>query len=276
MENQLFLFFFTFMNSRLLLLLLPLPASGFFLRGNSLWPAVVEDVCEATRGAPMLCPVGLYLPSNQCFPAVHNSSLTEAEEEKNCVTVLTCNIHLSCASQAPWALAVLVNVLCPSLPCAKMPPSSSSSADVLLPASHTSCVWPSCILHPFGAFLPFSRTNRTSLDFPLSHCLSAWGMMCGGHEPSARSALGQQRGTAEFFQLIYVCAYTHPAFICRLTNGISAKLRASSIYSFRICVCELPSLLGFSLLTEDGILVNFFFFNSSLFQASLFKNFQQI
>lgn len=90
--------------------------------------------------------------------------------------------------------------------------------------------------------------------------------MCGGHAPRASSALGQQGGTAEFFQLIFTCAYTHRdglrtlAFICRLTNGISTKLRASSIYSFKICVCELPSLLGFPLLTEEGILVNLFFF----------------
>lgn len=149
---------------------------------GSWWPAV-EDVFEATCGAPMLCPVGLYLPSNQCFPAVQTAFQQcdrswRRKSSCDCAYVPFYNVHLSCASQASRACAVLVYSMsscCPHVPCAKMPPSSPSPAAVLLPASHTSCVWPNCILYPFGAFLPFARTN---LVFPLPHCCPAWGMWC--------------------------------------------------------------------------------------------------
>lgn len=212
-----------------------------------------------------MCPVGLCLPSNQCFPAVHNSSLTGAEEGKTssgCAYVPFYNVHLSCASQASWARAVLVSDMCPSPACAKMPPSSSSPAEVLLPASHTSCVWPHFILFQhFGAFLP---SVRTALDFPPPRCHLAWGMDGVWWDALGVSpALGQQGGTPDFFSTDIHCVYTpwaglrNPAFICKFT---SAKLRASSIYSFRMCVGEFLSLLGFPLLTEESILVIFFFF----------------
>lgn len=180
-----------------------------------------EDAFETTCDAPMLCPVGVYLPSNQCFSGVHYSSLTEAEEGKKLSVLMYVSIMSTFPVPARHHELVLsfVSGMCLNPPCSKMPPSSSSSADVLLPASHTLCVWHRCILHPFGACLPFARTN---LEFLLPHCRPNWGMVCGGHAPRASSALGQQGGTAEFFQLIYICAYTHwaglrsPAFISRL------------------------------------------------------------
>lgn len=167
----------------------------------------LEDVFEATSGAPVFCPVGL------CLQTMLSSSTSQQSDRSwrrrkscGCAYVPFYNVHLSCATQASWAGAVLVSGTCPSSPWAKMPLSSSSPADVLLPASHTSCGRTHFILHSFGAFLPFTKTN---LDLPLPHCCPAWGMVCDSHAPRASSALGQQGGTAEFFQLIYMCVYTH-------------------------------------------------------------------
>lgn len=218
----------------------------------------------------MLCPVGLYLPSNQCFPVVQTAFQQCDRNWRNCVPFY--NVHLSCASQTSWACAVLVYSMsscCPHVPCAKMPPSSPSPADVLLPASHTSCVWPNFILHPVGAFLSISPICQDKSGLSSATLLPCLGDGVWWPCTKASSALGQQGDRAEFFQLIYMCVCTHwagltnPAFICRLT---SAKLRVSSIHSFRICVCEFPSLLGFPLLTEESILVIYLFIFKIIFK----------
>lgn len=99
-------------------------------------------------------------------------------------------------------------------------------------------------------------------------------MVCGGMHWGPALLWDSREAHLIFFLLIYMCVYTpwaglrNPAFICKFT---SAKLRASSIYSFRMCVGEFLSLLGFPLLTEESILVIFFFLILVFFEFSFSK-----
>lgn len=107
---------------------------------------------------------------------------------------------------------------------------------------------------PFWSIPPTCQDSYGLSSAVLAPC---WGGLCP-KAPRASSALGPQRGTADVFSAdMCVCTPTPaglrtPAFICRLTNGIFAKLRTSSIYIFRACVyMSFLQLLDFLLLTED-------------------------
>lgn len=158
-------------------------------------------------------------------------------------------VHLFHASQTTWTRALLVSGTSPSLHSAELPPSSFSPAKVLLPTCHALCVCPYCTLLPFGAFPQFIMTI---LGSPLLCWLPAReGCVVPMHRGPAL-LWDQREAQLIIFQLICRCAHPHwaclktPAFVCRLTNRITAKLRTSSIYVSGVCVLvSFPHCLTF-------------------------------
>lgn len=134
------------------------------------------------------------------------------------------NVHCSRASQTSWTHAPLVSATSTSPCSAALPPSSSCPARCA--PAYVSCFVCLSLLCPSS----FCQDNSGLSYAALAPC---WGGLRGARALRASSALGPQ---LVFFQLIHVCA--HPqwaglkvsAFICRLTNGISAEVRKNLFY----------------------------------------------
>lgn len=232
----------------------------------SLQPAIGGYVFLATCGALLCCAqlVCICLQDSGSQQCIQESDISWRREKlHHCAHTSLYNVHLSYASQAPrWAPAHTAKLLL----------CSSSPANVNPLMSHALCVSPYGIILLFGAFLPLLRTVLGCL---LLHWLPAVLFQSTKGQP----ALGAQRGSAGVFPAdTYVCASTRaglktPAFICRLTNRISAKLGTSSIYIFRVCVhmSFLHCLILFYWQRIWGWFISETLFSFSLFQAFLFK-----